>query len=145
MLVDHDSRELSLVQNRSERPGRTRIHPAEELNSILKTYCNDDQEFNPSMIRSIGIAVTKLSDNKMLYTADQELIYNFLKIQNDSLKKQNSPLDNIEITLKILAEPDMPLMLYNNEWIQNIIDHLSNLCNDIFQKKESKNHFVQHF
>lgn len=140
MLVDHDSRELSLVQNRSERPGRTRIHPAEELNSILKTYCNDDQEFNPSMIRSIGIAVTKLSDNKMLYTADQELIYNFLKIQNDSLKRQNSPFDIVEIALKILAEPNMPLTLYNDEWIKNIVDFISTISNDIFQHNATQTH-----
>ncbi|KAK8878088.1 hypothetical protein M9Y10_004851 [Tritrichomonas musculus] len=138
MSVVNLAAEANMARNRDDRPGRTRIHPAEELNSILRTYCVDDQEFGLSAIRSIGTAVTKLSDNRMLYTADQELIYNFLKIQNDSLKKQNSPLDNIEITLKILAEPDMPLMLYNNEWIQNIIDHLSNLCNDIFQKKEKR-------
>ena len=140
MLSSSEPREVSLAQNRSERPGRTRIHPADELNSVLKIYCNDDQEFSPSLIRSIGNAVSKLTDNKMLYTADQELIYNFLKIQNDSLKRQNFPFDIVEIALKILAEPNMPLTLYNDEWIKNIIDILSSISKDLFQNNTTQVH-----
>ena len=140
MLANNEVNDIIMIQNRQERPGRTRIHLAEELNSILKIYCNDDQKFGPSAIRSIGNAVSKLSDNKMLYTADHELIYSFLKIQNDLLKTQNFPFDVIEIALKILAEPDMPINLYNQEWIDNIIDLLSKISNEFFQEKKTQIH-----
>lgn len=128
----------SIAQDSEETSSMIRTHPAEELNSILKKYCIDNQEFSAAAIRAIGITVSKLTDSKMLYTADKDLLYNFLKIQNETLKGKDFPLSVVEIALKILAEPDMPLILYNDEWILNIINRFSEYCSEIFENDDKK-------
>lgn len=133
MLANSTASNATALSAVPERPGQTRIHPAEELNSILRMYCTGNEELSPAAIRAIGTATTKLSDCGMLNMADQEQIYQFLKIQNETLKTQIFPFDIVEIALKILAAPDMPLMLYNDQWIQNIVNNLSDLCNKVFQ------------
>ena len=138
MLANNEANENSSNKNQQINNIRTRIHPAEELNSILQTYCIEGQEFSPTAIRTIGTAVAKLADSRMLNTANQDLIWQFLKIQNDSLSNQKFPMNIVEIALKILAEPDMPLKLYNDEWIINIINHFAEYCNEIFQNNEKK-------
>ena len=134
------SSELSVspASNVIDRPGRTRAHPAEELNSVLSSYCSDGADLNASAVRAIGTAVTKLADSGMLHMADSDQIYHFLKIGNDSVNGDDFPFDVAEIMLKILAEPEMPLKLYNDDWIQNIINKLHNICSELFQNPEKK-------
>ncbi|OHT08232.1 hypothetical protein TRFO_23308 [Tritrichomonas foetus] len=138
MLTNAEASADTLALKSLERPGRTRVHPAEELNSVLAQYCSENEELGPTAIRAIGTAVTKLADSGLLYTADEEQIYSFLKLQNDLMKEDNFPFDLVEIALKILAEPDMPLRLYNDEWIKKIIDQFSDLCNNLFQDSDKK-------
>jgi hypothetical protein len=61
---------------------------------------------------------------------EEDLIRRFLQVQHDVLLKSESgyPFDLVEIGLQFLAAPEMPIQLYNDEYLRLIIQRLHHIC-----------------
>lgn len=123
-----------------EHPGRTHADPADECNAVLRTHCRGGKALNPNAVREIGTAVSKLSECGFLHLVNVDEIQSFFKLQHDILAASENefPFDVVEIALKFLAAPEMSIHLYNDVYINLIIDKLSILCERMFGHGEEE-------
>lgn len=105
------------------------LNPADKCTLILKKY-NKQKNLSSSDIREINTFVSELYQINKICEINYEELKNFFELQYNILyESKDFNFDLIEISLLLLSSNDLPNQLYNDKWMNIIVERLYNVCN----------------
>jgi len=121
--------------------GSVCLSPADRCSETIRKYCGDI-DLSQTSVREISTVINELYQCKLLHTVNSDDLVKYLELQNQILKRINYfPFDIIEIGLTIWASNDMHQSIYNDDWINGVINKLYMFYNEEVLK-DIENHLL---